>query len=73
MTTARSSGGHSDVRRPLLAGRSLLEYLVAWAGILVFALEVALMISIAVILVMFFPASPAAHRVVARADRGDAP
>jgi multisubunit Na+/H+ antiporter MnhB subunit len=57
---------------PLLGGSNLLEYPRAWAGSLLFGLEIALSISIAVILVMFFPPAPRAG-VEARPDLGDAP
>ncbi|HVJ91466.1 MAG TPA: hydrogenase subunit MbhD domain-containing protein [Labilithrix sp.] len=42
---------------PLLVGGRLLELPADWAGALTFAVEVALVISIALVLVMFFPAS----------------
>jgi multisubunit Na+/H+ antiporter MnhB subunit len=53
---------------PLLTGGRLLEYPPAWAGALMFAIEAALTISIAVMLVMFFPPPP---RPKAGGSRGD--
>lgn len=49
----------------MFTGRALLEYPVAWAGVLIFAIELAAMISIALALVMLFIA---AHPVLSGAD-----
>lgn len=40
---------------PLIAGEYLLEYPPGWAGTSIFAIELALTVSIALVLVMFFP------------------
>jgi multisubunit Na+/H+ antiporter MnhB subunit len=42
---------------PLLAGSNLLEYPEGWATSLIFAIEVALTLSIALVLLLFFPGS----------------
>ncbi|MCW5835668.1 MAG: DUF4040 domain-containing protein [Labilithrix sp.] len=52
---------------PLLRGHDLLDYPRPWAGPLVFALELALTVSIAVILVTFFPGAPDRPEPPARA------
>lgn len=43
---------------PLLAGAHLLEYPDGWGGALIFAIELALTFSIALVLMLFFPGSP---------------
>lgn len=54
---------------PVVAGRNLLEYPQAWAGTLIFVVELLLAISIAFALVMFFPGTslkrhePRSHEV----------
>lgn len=51
---------------PVVRGHDLLDYPRPWAGPLIFALELALTISIAVILVMFFPSPPSGPEPRAR-------
>lgn len=46
---------------PLLAGKALLEYPPRWAGVLILCVESLLTVSIALVLVLFFPAA-ARHR-----------
>jgi multisubunit Na+/H+ antiporter MnhB subunit len=56
---------------PLVVGRSLLEYPPAWAKGLIFSVELALTLSIALVLVMFFPGEPPSGRSSAREQLED--
>jgi multisubunit Na+/H+ antiporter MnhB subunit len=52
-------------------GRALLEYPSGWAKHLILAIEIALTVSIAAVLVMFFPGEPSRHRSGARGELED--
>lgn len=58
---------------PLLAGRRLLEYPHAWAAGLIFSVECALTLSIATMLIMFFPGAGGTARRIEPSTREEVP